>query len=161
LDSLAPPAARQEGGKCRGGRVLAAVGDAGATAGLLLPWLVYAPVDVSLPLLVEAHRAAAPITTRRPHWAVAPMCDDFESGPLSFLTGLPTGRPDGPRGRRLVLLLGNVFGNLCDEDEFVSRQLGRVARPGDWVWLELGVRHGSAAEDPLSWTPPSPNCEGA
>ena len=120
-----------------------------------LPWIAYAPVDVSIPLLISAGDAgrtslarAAPGATASRY--VTPFCADFEEGPLSFLPRLPTARADdGTPGIRLVLLLGNIFGNLRDEEAFVRHKLHALTRPGDRVWIEVGLRNEPLSSDPL------------
>lgn len=120
-----------------------------------LPWVAYMPVDVSIPLLLEASRAAWPLLggsgDRAPirHRTCVPVCGDFEEGPLSFAARLPTAVPSAAGGVRLVLMLGNVFGNLRDESWFVRQKLRALTRPGDLVWLEVGVRLEPLEKDPL------------
>ena len=119
------------------------------------PWLSYAPVDVSIPLLLVAARSArrslaeAANQSRRLSYQVRPFCADFEEGPLGFLVRLPTHRPENQAGVRLILMLGNTFGNLRDEETFVRERLWRLARPGDLVWLEIGLRMKPLENDPL------------
>lgn len=119
-----------------------------------LPWLAYAPVDVSIPLLLVAAKGARRLlakTERRAlsPYLVKPFCSDFEEGSLSFTTRLPTGTLSNRRGLRLVLMLGNTFGNLRDEETFVRRKLSVLARPGDLVWLEVGLKLEPLDKDPL------------
>jgi hypothetical protein len=120
-----------------------------------LSWTVFAPVDVSIPLLLSAATEARRLLasgakqgTRAIHQVKA-FCADFEEGELRFLERLPTTvHPDQP-STRLVLMLGNVFGNLRDEETFVRQRLWRMARPGDLVWLEVGLRLDPLESDPL------------
>ncbi len=117
-----------------------------------LPWLAYAPVDVSIPLLLTAARQArlafaeSGSGARRP-FHVLPFSADFEEGRLAFVRRLPSADTEG--GLRLVLVLGNVFGNLRDEDSFVRQRLSSLVRPGDRLWLEVGVRMEPIDADPL------------
>ena len=46
------------------------------------------------------------------------MCADFEEGSLAFGRRLNSARYDQVPNVRLVIMLGNVFGNLRDEDAF-------------------------------------------
>lgn len=120
-----------------------------------LPWLSYAPVDVSIPLLLVAARSArqtlaeAANLSRRLSYQVRPFCADFEEGHLGFTGRLPTARPENDAGVRLILMLGNTFGNLRDEETFVRERLWQLARPGDLVWLEVGLRLTPIENDPL------------
>ncbi len=118
-------------------------------------WITYAPVDVSIALLVAAAKSA-----RRALLAdvagedavshsVLPFCADFEEGPLGFSRRLRTALPATTDGLRLVLILGNVFGNLRDEELFVRQKLTRLVRPGDFLWLEVALRLDSIENDPL------------
>jgi len=117
-------------------------------------WLTLVPVDVSVSLLLRAAAAGAECLgglgdpARSWRHSVLPVCADFEEGPLRFLEQLPTGGNDSD-GLRLVLLLGNVFGNVRDEDRFLRQRLWTLARPGDFVWLEVGVRIDPIELDPL------------
>lgn len=118
-----------------------------------LSWLYFAPVDVSIPLLLGAGRGATQLlgraeNARRGTYQVKSFCADFEEGPLTFLKRLPSARrPDA--GVRLVLMLGNTFGNLRDEEHFVHQKLWSVTRPGDLLWLEVGLRMEPVSKDPL------------
>lgn len=131
-----------------------------------LGWLAYAPVDVSIPLLLTAAAAARRALARpdggaeggphggpharRRHHAVLPFCADFEEGRLAFRSRLRTAVPPfDSEGLRLVLVLGNVFGNLRDEDLFVRQRLSSLLRPGDLAWIEVGLRPEDLADDPL------------
>lgn len=135
------------------GLVLANVLAVDEKLGGRLPWLCFAPVDVSIPLLLTAARtghnafARAPVASRR--LRVAPFCSDFEEGRLGFRHRLRTAHGAGSEGLRLVVILGNVFGNLRDEELFVRRQLAELCRPGDMVWLEVGLRPDDLDADPL------------
>ncbi|MCA9556848.1 MAG: L-histidine N(alpha)-methyltransferase, partial [Myxococcales bacterium] len=119
------------------------------------PWLAYVPVDVSIPLLLRAGaagRGALDEAARRAgtgQATVVPVCADFEDGPLSFVQTLPTTLRPPEHGLRLVMMLGNVFGNLRDEGRFVRYKLQELVRPGDLAWLEVGLRMDRDADDPL------------
>jgi len=119
--------------------------------GFRCAWVGFQPVDVSIPLLLTAARSArrslAP--ARSPRVTVVPCCADFEDGPLSFVTRLRSAWPEGREGVRLVTILGNVLGNVRDEESFVRAKLSAVARPGDLVWIEVGVRPDRLEDDPL------------
>jgi len=112
----------------------------------------YVPVDVSIPLLLGCARGAKRViveradAARRPFYAVNPVCADFEEGPLAFAERLRTRASDG---LRLVVILGNVLGNLRDESAFVRQKLWRLTRRGDLVWLEVGLRPDRIESDPL------------
>lgn len=121
-----------------------------------LPWITFAPVDVSIPLLVAAAQSArrlfADVAKRREHayFNTLPFCGDFEEGRLAFVQRLPTASTaaDAP-GVRLVIMLGNTFGNLRDEELFVRQKLWAMTRPGDLVWIEIGLRIDPLENDPL------------
>lgn len=127
--------------------ILQAVRAACEGSSITLPWLAYAPVDVSIPLLLRASAAPRARDEGRPPLDVLAFCADFEEGPLEFATRLPTTTESD--GLRLVLMLGNVFGNLRSEEQFVRRKLFTLVRPGDLVWLEVGLRPERIADDPL------------
>lgn len=122
--------------------------------GRALPFLTFAPVDVSIPLLIRAafqarklalaNRVAPPYST-----SITAFCADFEEGRLSFARRLAGGDPAVERGARLVSLLGNTFGNLRDEDRFLRERLHTLVRPGDFLWLEVGVRAQTIEDEPL------------
>lgn len=114
-----------------------------------LTWQSHALVDVSISLLLRAATAGYRAVHRQElgHVHVLPFCSDFEEGSLGFLRRLPTA--NGSEGLRLVLVLGNVFGNLRDEETFVRQKLSRLVRPGDLVWLEVGLRPSNLRDDPL------------
>ncbi|MCA9555571.1 MAG: L-histidine N(alpha)-methyltransferase [Myxococcales bacterium] len=120
-----------------------------------LGWLAFAPVDVSIPLLLNAARGARAVMAThadagpRTRYAVKAFCADFEEGKLAFATRLPTAVHDAAEGLRLVLILGNVFGNLRDEEGFVQSRLRALVRPRDLVWLEVGLRMEPLERDPL------------
>ncbi len=124
-------------------------------SGRSLAWVAYAPVDVSIPLLVAAARAARRLLAeekidRVRHWSVLPFCADFEEGSLAFQRRLRTASPAfAEEGVRLCAVLGNVFGNVRDEEAFVRRRLSALIRPGDLGWIEVGVRPEDIADDPL------------
>lgn len=118
-------------------------------------WVTFLPVDVSIPLLLRAASAGrqvladAELNCGSGGSLVLPTCADFEEGPLAFLSRLRTSTTAGADGLRLILLLGNVFGNLRDEDRFVRERLWRLARPGDLVWVEVATRLDPISADPL------------
>ncbi|MFZ5472171.1 MAG: L-histidine N(alpha)-methyltransferase [Myxococcota bacterium] len=124
------------------------------SSGQRLSWLTFAPIDVSIPLLLTAARSArqllagarGPLDAAK---AVLPFCADFEEGRLSFLQRLPTTSRPPEQGIRLVVLLGNTFGNLRSEESFLRHKLVQLVRPGDFVWLEVGVRSSRVEDDPL------------
>ncbi|KIG14702.1 hypothetical protein DB30_06428 [Enhygromyxa salina] len=117
----------------------------------LIDWLTYTPVDVSIPLLRLASEKARNLirdkveSERWPHFLVRPSCSDFEDGNIGFAGHLSEADDD----RRLVLFLGGTFGNLKSETVFVERTLSRVLRPGDLLWLEVGVRQTRIEDDAL------------
>lgn len=117
----------------------------------LIDWLTYTPVDVSIPLLRLASEHARTLIRDRveaerwPHFLVRPSCSDFEDGNIGFSSHLSEADED----RRLVLFLGGTFGNLKSETAFVERTLGRLLRPGDLLWLEVGVRQPKIEDDSL------------
>ncbi|MEM9188402.1 MAG: L-histidine N(alpha)-methyltransferase [Myxococcota bacterium] len=113
----------------------------------LLPWLTIALADVSIPLLMKA--ATATRLQARDQAMVLPVCADFEEGSLRFISRLPTNNTDPEDGLRLVLILGNVFGNLRDEEAFVKHRLARLLRKGDRLWIEVGTRPDRIESDPL------------
>ena len=130
--------------------ILELVGD-----GPPLDWLTYVPVDVSIPLLSRAAMAGRERFSRArtrlgggSRLAVMALCADFEEGELTFAKRLPT-EQHGDAGVRLVLMLGATFGNLRHEDHFVRRRLWRLVRPGDFVWLEVGLKLEPLSLDPL------------
>jgi transcriptional regulator with XRE-family HTH domain len=114
-----------------------------------LTWQTHALVDVSVSLLLRAATAAYRAVARYDlqHVHVLPFCGDFEEGSLAFAGRLPTSQ--GSDGLRLVLVLGNVFGNVRDEEVFVRQKLERLVRPGDLLWLEVGLRPDNLRDDPL------------
>ncbi len=115
-----------------------------------LTWQTCSLVDVSVSLLLRAGTAAYRAVTANGlgHAYVLPFCADFEEGALRFVRRLPSERADA-EGLRLVLILGNVFGNVRDEETFVRQKLERLVRPGDFVWLEIGLRPERLRDDPL------------
>lgn len=118
----------------------------------LLSWLTLALVDVSIPLLLTATKAAKSVAGAAGDHAnhfVLPVCADFEEGSLTFTKRLPTAGRDDDAGARLVPILGNVFGNVRDEERFIQQNLGQLVRPGDFVWLEVGVRPENIEDEPL------------
>jgi hypothetical protein len=120
-------------------------------------WLNFAPVDVSIALLMAAAQSSrglllGPSTDddqATSYRSVMPFIADFEEGRLSFLERLKTSTEAGADGLRLVLILGNILGNLRDEETFVRQKLWRIARPGDLVWLEVGLRADKVSDDAL------------
>lgn len=111
--------------------------------------LLYAPVDVSVPLLLLAATSARELLAQDRLWRLKAYCADFEEGQLLFADRLPTALDPEDPGVRLILMLGNTFGNLRDEEGFVRQRLGKLARPGDLVWFELGLRLDPLENDPL------------
>ncbi|HTE53196.1 MAG TPA: L-histidine N(alpha)-methyltransferase [Kofleriaceae bacterium] len=118
-------------------------------------WITYAPVDVSIALLLAAGKSArrallgetgADEAVSR---SVLPFCADFEEGPLGFSRRLRTALPGATDGLRLVAILGNVFANLRDEEQFVRQKLARLIRPGDFLWIEIAIRPDNIESDPL------------
>ncbi len=116
-----------------------------------LPWLSLTEVDVSIPLLIRASNAA--------HTAIAgaglhdvtftAICEDFEEGQLALLERLPSAGMEPETRRRVILILGNVFGNLRDEERFVRERLSRMMHTGDLLWIEIGIRPERIEDDPL------------
>lgn len=116
------------------------------------PFLTFAPVDVSIPLLLRAATNARKLAaSSRPAFStnVSAFCADFEEGKLSFARRLAGSDPNVEPGARLVTLLGNTFGNLRDEARFVRERLHTLVRPGDHLWLEVGVRAKRLEDEPL------------
>ena len=117
-------------------------------------WITYAPVDVSIALLLAAGKSARRVLLGEAvddavSRSVLPFCADFEEGPLAFARRLPTSLPGTTEGLRLVMILGNVLANLRDEEMFVRQKLSRIIRPGDLLWIEVGLRLDKMEEDPL------------
>lgn len=132
--------------------LIEALHDLERAIGQPLPWQTLALVDVSISLLIRAATSARKLVGEReelPHTHVLAFCADFEEGPLGFVRRLPTERYDVDAGRRLVCVLGNVFGNVRDEEQLVRRKLAELTRPGDLVWLEVGLRADPLSADPL------------
>lgn len=115
------------------------------------PWRSMTLVDVSISLLIRAaiaaRRRVLPVPFERS--MVFAVCADFEEGPLDFARRLPSARHEPDAGRRLILVLGNVFGNVRHEDSFVRQKLHFLTRPGDLVWLEVGLRAETVELDPV------------
>ena len=115
-------------------------------------WLTYMPVDLSMPLLLKAAKRAL----SEPNLWVArgaglrqmiPVCADFEYGRLDFVSRLAGDqRADG---RRIVLVLGNILGNVRDEESFIRRTLHRLTRPGDLIWIEVARKLDPIEADPV------------
>jgi hypothetical protein len=116
-----------------------------------LPFCMLLLADVSISLLMKAAQDARKAFHERGarHGSVLAVCSDFEEGPLSFLTRLPTTRLPVEDGHRLVLILGNVFGNVRDEETFVTEKLFSILRSGDQLWLEVGIRPDRLEHEPL------------
>lgn len=134
--------------------VLSAVVEAIAKADERPSWVRYAPVDVSISLLLTAADAARKVLIDAPRVAptslqVKAYCADFEEGPLRFVQHLPSTTNVDQPGLRLVLMLGNTFGNLRDEESFVRQKLSQLMRKGDLMWLEIGLRMEPLESDPL------------
>lgn len=118
-----------------------------------LRWLSYAPVDVSIPLLLQSAQGARALLAERqklarPTHVVWPFCADFEEGKLAFAGRLPTATDES--GRRLIVLLGNTLGNVRDEATFVQDKISVLARPGDLLWVEVALGHDRIDDDPFS-----------
>jgi hypothetical protein len=76
-----------------------------------------------------------------------PLCADFEYGRLDFVSRLAGDqRADG---RRIVLVLGNILGNVRDEESFIRRTLHRLTRPGDLIWIEVARKLDPIEADPV------------
>jgi uncharacterized SAM-dependent methyltransferase len=116
-----------------------------------LPWFSLCLADVSIALLTRAaHDARKTLSNRgASHGSVLAACADFEEGPLSFLGRMPTTRLPAEDGLRLVLILGNVFGNVRDEETFLREKVYQLVRPGDLLWIEVGLRPDRIEADPL------------
>ncbi|MBL8950999.1 MAG: L-histidine N(alpha)-methyltransferase [Myxococcaceae bacterium] len=111
-----------------------------------LPWLTAAMIDVSIPLLLLAARAGR---AALPGASVMPFCADFEEGRLDFLERLPSAQAAEGLSRRLVMILGNTFGNLRNEETFVRQKLYAMCRPGDLAWVEIALKLDRLEADPL------------
>ena len=116
-----------------------------------LPWRSMTLVDVSISLLLRAALNARRRVVNLPfeRSRVFAICSDFEEGPLDFARRLPSSRNEDDASRRLVLVLGNVFGNVRHEDTFVRQKLNFLTRPGDLPWLEVGLRAEKVELDPV------------
>ncbi|HKE15099.1 MAG TPA: L-histidine N(alpha)-methyltransferase [Kofleriaceae bacterium] len=118
-------------------------------------WITYAPVDVSISLLLAAAESArrailAEVAGEEAvSHSVLPFCADFEEGPLAFTRRLRTSLPGSHDGLRLIVILGNVLGNLRDEEQFVRQKLSRLARSGDLLWIDVALRPENIDSDPL------------
>ncbi len=122
--------------------------------GQRLRWLTLALVDVSIPLLLTATRDARALVrglgqAEATPVGVLPFCADFEEGQLSFVQRLPSEAAEGRAGLRLVMVLGNVFGNVRDEESFLQQKVRRLLRPGDLLWIDVGIRPERIEHDPL------------
>ena len=117
------------------------------------PWLGFAPVDVSIPLLLTAAKSARRLFAKETEQygykrrSVLPFCADFEEGQMAFIKRLPSTRAS--EGLRLTMILGNVLGNVRDEEVFVHKRLRRLVRPGDLLWIEVGLKPKQLTTDPL------------
>lgn len=120
-------------------------------AGDAPPWRSITLVDVSISLLMRAAIAARRCVADLPfdRSQVMAVCSDFEEGPLDFARRLPSERLDAHASRRLVLVLGNVFGNVRNEDTFVRQKLSFLIRPGDLLWIEVAIRTARPEQDPI------------
>ncbi len=118
-------------------------------------YLSYVPVDVSIALLLKAAGAARDLFAKsngslsRARLSVLPVCSDFEEGNLAFASRLRNDSDNLADEKRLVLFLGNVLGNVRDEEMFVKQNLSRLVRPGDALWIEVGLRAPRPEDDPL------------
>jgi hypothetical protein len=45
--------------------------------------------------------------------------------------------------------LGNVFGNVRDEETFLRDKVDVILRPGDLLWIEVGIRPDRIETEPL------------
>lgn len=132
-------------------KIMHTLGDNRAKAG----FLSYVPVDVSIALLLKAAGAARDLIAENPaglsraRMSVLPVCADFEEGSLAFASRMRGGEKATDDERRLVLFLGNVLGNVRDEEMFVKQRLRKLMRPGDALWVEVGLRAVRPEEDPL------------
>jgi uncharacterized SAM-dependent methyltransferase len=116
-----------------------------------LPWLTTCLADVSIALLTRAAADTRKTLADRGarQGTVIAACADFEEGPLSFLGRLPSGRLPREDGLRLLLILGNVFGNVRDEETFLRDKVDVILRPGDLLWIEVGIRPDRIETEPL------------
>ncbi len=118
-------------------------------------YLSYVPIDVSIALLLKAAATARDLFANdngrlsRARLSVLPVCADFEEGSLAFGTRLRGDSQMPGDERRLVLFLGNVLGNVRDEEMFVKQKLCRLVREGDALWVEVGLRAPKPEDDPL------------
>ncbi len=118
-------------------------------------FLSYVPVDVSIALLLKAAGAVRDLMTAKPaglsraQLSVLPVCADFEEGSLAFAARLRGAAERNDDERRLVLFLGNVLGNVRDEEMFVKQTLRRLMRSDDLLWVEVGLRAERLQDDPL------------
>jgi uncharacterized SAM-dependent methyltransferase len=133
-------------------------GEAGKEALLLahaarapgLAWIACALVDVSIPLLLTGARSCrAALAEAGDRGAVMPFCGDFEEGALSFVSRLPSSERDRTLGVRVVCMLGNVFGNVRDEQILLEEKLSKIVRAGDFLWLEVALRLDKIENDPV------------
>jgi uncharacterized SAM-dependent methyltransferase len=119
-----------------------------ATRARSMPFLTCTLVDVSIPLLLTGAMTCREQWKKLEHATVNPICGDFEEGQLSFVDRLHTTvKPDS--GVRLIMMLGNVFGNVRDEEKLVQERLLPMMRPGDYLWLEVALRFDRIEDDPL------------
>ena len=135
--------------------VLEAIAAAEQAAQQRLPWYTLALVDVSISLLLEAATDARRklVELGADHAHVLAFSADFEEGPLAFRERLPSEalerRGERDAALRLVLLLGNVLGNVREESNLLRDKLARLLRPGDLLWLEVGIKPERITQDPL------------
>lgn len=130
--------------------VLAEILEATSGSSSAPPWLTFALVEVSIPLLLTATAEARGVCRehRDVPTTVLPFVADFEEGELGFMERLPSSQGSG-QGLRLVLILGNVFGNVRHEGRFLAQKVSRMVRPGDLVWVEVGVKRDRIEDDPV------------
>jgi hypothetical protein len=135
-------------------RILRRLREAEKEARQRLAWIAYAPVDVSIALLLAAAKSGrrellADAGEESVSRSVLPFCADFEEGRLGFLRRLRSALPGATDGLRLVVILGNVLANLRDEEQFARQKLSQLVRPGDFLWIEVALRLDSIEADPL------------
>lgn len=146
--------------------ILQAVRDACESSGLTLPWLAYAPVDVSIPLLLRASAAPRARDEGRPPLDVLAFCADFEEGPLEFASRLPTTTESD--GLRLVLMLGNVFGTCAAKSSSCAASCSSWCALAIWSGSKWGCGpsasptiHCSARPSRIAKRPPPRRCAGS
>jgi len=102
-------------------------------------------VDSSLPLLTDAAQA---IREEFPRTDLTALCTDFEHGRVQLTRTPVHGAGDAPRRTRLVMMFGNIFGNLADEGSFLQHQLPDLLQKGDLLWIEVATATDSVEADP-------------